>query len=104
MFARKTSGRVKTDRLKLFRKIFINSIIPAAKSQKGYCGAVLLIDDKSNKFEVISLWESEEDAVANEENRYYQSQLVKVMVTFADAPVREGFDVDFHDFNFNHSK
>jgi heme-degrading monooxygenase HmoA len=68
-------------------------MVPAAKSQKGYCGAYLLFDREANKFVAMTLWESEEDAIANEENRYYQDQLIKVMNLISGTFIREGFEV-----------
>ena len=42
---------------------------------------------------MISLWETEEDAVANEQSGYYQQQVGKVKDLLAAPPVREGYEV-----------
>ncbi len=93
MFARMTSGETKLDWMDKFVKIYEESIVPAAKQQKGYCGAYFLVDHKTGKVVSITLWDCEEDALANEKNRYYQEQLVKVMNILTKPPIREGYEV-----------
>jgi heme-degrading monooxygenase HmoA len=93
MFARITTAQTKVAWLDKFIKIYRESIVPAAKQQKGYCGAYFLVDRKTGKGVSITLWDSEEDALANEESRYYQEQLVKVMNIMTKPPIREGYEV-----------
>jgi len=93
MFARLTIVQVNMDKLDETVKIFEESVIPAAKSQKGYRGAYLLTDPKTGKGISISLWDSEEDAIANEQSAYYQEQVAKFKDFFTAPPVREGYEV-----------
>jgi hypothetical protein len=51
------------------------------------------VDRDTGKGMCIALWESREDALANEENRYYQEQLAKFVTLFTQAPVRELYEV-----------
>jgi len=74
-------------------RIYSDSILPAARKQKGYRGSYVLVDWAEDKGITLTLWDSEAAALANEENRYYQEQLVKVMHLFAAPPVREGYEV-----------
>jgi heme-degrading monooxygenase HmoA len=97
MFARLTIARISPDRADEFVKRYRESVIPAAKSQKGYRGVQLLMDRKTGHGIVITLWESEEDAVANEKNRYYQEQVAKFITFFKKPPIREGYEVVFQD-------
>ncbi len=97
MFARVTNVQTKVDKLDETIKIFEESVLPAAKSQKGYRGAYLLTDRKTGKGVSISLWDSEEDAVANEESGYYQEQVSKFKDFFIAPPVREGYEVSLQD-------
>lgn len=76
-----------------FIKIYESSIVPAARAQKGYCGAYFLVDRKTGKIVSITLWESEDDAVANEKSLYYQEQLIKVKDYLRGSLIREGFEV-----------
>ena len=93
MFARMTSGETTIERLDEFIKTYENSIIPAAKSQKGYRGAYFFVDRKIGKVVSITLWETEEDAIANEKNLYYQEQLIKVKDFLRGPLIREGYEV-----------
>jgi heme-degrading monooxygenase HmoA len=93
MFARLTIVQVKVDKLDETRKIFEESVIPAAKSQKGYRGGYLLTDRKTGKGISIGLWDTEKDAIANEKSGYYQEQLNKFKGLFTAPPVREGYEV-----------
>lgn len=93
MFARLTSMEIKAERIDDAIKIYKKSVIPAAKSQKDFLGAYLLSDRQTGKFISITFWKSEEDALANERNRYYQEQLVKFIDLLQSPPIREGYEV-----------
>ncbi len=93
MFARVTMVQVDLNKFDETIGIFRDSVIPAAKSQKGYQSAYLLTDRKTGKGISITLWGSEEDANANEQSGYYQEQLGKFKDSFTAPPVREGYEV-----------
>jgi len=98
MFVRLTIIQVKIDRIDDASKLFEESVVPMFKSQKGYQGGYFLADRKTGKCICISLWESEEDVVANEQSRSYQEQLIKFMEFFtAQQPIREGYEVTVQD-------
>ena len=73
--------------------IFRDSVVPAAKEQKGHKGHYLLSDRKSGKSIAISLWETEADLTAGESSGHYQQQLAKFKGIFAAPPVREDYEV-----------
>jgi heme-degrading monooxygenase HmoA len=93
MFARITIVQGKVDKLDESIKIYEDSIITAAKSQKGFQGAYLLTDRNTGKGISCTLWDSEEDADANEQSGYYQQQLDKLKDFLTAQPVREGYEV-----------
>jgi len=93
MFARITTVQIKSNTLDETEKIYRESVIPAAKSQKGYQGTYLLADRKTGKGVAFTLWDSEEDAIANEQSGYYREQLDKFKDVFAAPPIREGYEV-----------
>jgi hypothetical protein len=93
MFARVTTVYIRPEMVDKAVKIFEDSIVPAAKKQKGFHSIQWLIDRESGKAIAISIWDTEQDAKANEDNKYYQDQLLKLMVTFQTDPIREGFEV-----------
>ncbi len=93
MFARLTTVQVNVENIDEVIKIFDEKVVPAAKSQKGYSGAYLLTDRKTGKGIAISLWDSEEDAVANEQSGYYKEQVGRFAEYMTAPPVQEGFEV-----------
>jgi len=93
MFARLTIFQLKSDKIDEAIKIYEESTIPAAKSWKGFRGIYLLTDRKTGKGVSISLWDSEEDAIANEQSGYYQEAVSKFKDVLAAPPVREGYEV-----------
>jgi heme-degrading monooxygenase HmoA len=96
MYARLTIFQIKEDRIDEGIKIYEASVVPEAKKQKGYQGAYLLVDRSTGNGISLTLWATEEDARANEENLYYQEQLVKFLNLFkfsSSPPIREGYEV-----------
>jgi len=92
MFARLTIVQTKVDKTDEAVKVTKESVIPAAKSQKGFVGARLLTEP-NGKGVFITFWETEEDAIANEKSGYYQEQLAKFKDMFTAPPVHEGYNV-----------
>ena len=97
MFARLMIAPMKMDKMDETIAVYEGSILPAAKSQKGYRGAYLLTDRKTGKIISISLWGSEEEAIANEQSGYLQEQVGKMKEFLAAPPVREGYEVSIQD-------
>ena len=93
MFARLTIVQVKIDKMDETIKIYEDSVVSAAKSQKGFQGAYLLTDRNTGKGISCTLWDSEEDAVANEQSGYYQEQIGKFKDVFTAPPAQEGYEV-----------
>jgi heme-degrading monooxygenase HmoA len=93
MYARLTEMNVKPDKIDEAIEIYRKSVIPAAKSQKGFIAAYLLQDRPTGRGISMTIWKTEEDALANERNRYYQEQLVKFLDLLASPPIREGYDI-----------
>ena len=69
--------------------IFRDSVVPAAKEQKGHKGHYLLSDRKSGKSISISLWETEADMTAGESSGHFQQQLARFKGILSAPPVRE---------------
>ncbi len=93
MFARLTTLNVRQDKVDEAIAIYKKTVIPAARKQKGFAAAYLLSDRKTGKGISVTFWKSEEDALANEQNRYYQEQLIKFIDLMQTPPIREGYEV-----------
>lgn len=74
-------------------RMFDESVVPAARAQKGFRAIYLLADRGAGRCVVLTFWDDEAAAVTNEQNLYYQEQLVKLLPFYASPPVREGFEV-----------
>jgi len=98
MFARMTIMPIRMDRIDEAIRIYKESVIPEARRQAGFQGACLLTDRQAGKGTAVTFWKNEKTAVANEESRYYQEQLVKFINLFAGPPIREGYEVSVHCF------
>ena len=75
---------------------FRDSVLPAARQQKGFKDAYLLVDRSTNKGVGLSLWESEADLAALMESGFYQEQVAKLAAAFAGPPEREVYEVAEH--------
>lgn len=93
MFARFTIVQVNIEKFDEVIKLYEDSVVPAAKSQEGYRGTYLFTDRKTGKGCSISLWNSEEDAITNEQSGYYKEQVGKFAEYFTAPPVQEGYEV-----------
>ena len=96
-FARVTITQSQTESYDEMVKLYSESVVPAAKSQKGYLGILLLTNRETGKSISITIWENEEDAIANEKSGYYQEQVNKFKDYFTAPPVREGYEVSIKD-------
>lgn len=93
MFARLLRIKTNIDQIDDVAQIFMESVIPLCKEQKGFVRAYYLADRQSGECLPITVWESEEDMLTTEENRFFQEQLVKLMGFFKSPPVREAYEV-----------
>ena len=93
LFVRLTTLSFRVEKAEEGIRIFEESVLPAARDQKGFRGAYLLADRKMGRCIAMTFWDDEASAVANEHNRYYQEQLVKFLPLFTSAPAREGYEV-----------
>jgi quinol monooxygenase YgiN len=93
MLARVTTGQFQPAQLDEAIRIYQESVVPAAKQQRGYRSTTLIIDRASGKGMAITVWDSEADLQASEASGYYQEQLAKFAPFLTAAPVREVFEV-----------
>jgi len=93
MFARLLKIKTNIEQIDDIATIFKEHVIPLCKEQKGFVTAYFLADRHSGNCIPITVWESEEDMLATEENRFFQEQLVKLMGFFLSPPIREAYEV-----------
>ncbi len=93
MNARVTIVQIVPGKLDEAVSLYRDSVVPAAKQQKGCKGLYLLTDRNTGRGISITLWETEADMMAGENSGYYQQQLAKFKDVFGAPPVREAYDV-----------
>lgn len=89
MFARVTVMQGKPEHSVDAAKIFAESVIPAAKAQRGFKGAYFLTDPATGKGMSVTLWETEADLTAGESSGYFKEQTAKFAPLLAGPPTRE---------------
>ena len=93
MYARVTLVQILPGKIDEAIGVYRESVVPAAKQQKGHKGHYLLTDRKNSKGISISLWETEADMTADETSGHYKQQVAKFKDMFAAPPVREAYEV-----------
>ena len=74
-------------------RIYQDSVVPAAKEQRGFRGAMLLTDSYTGEGVSISLWESEDDMHASEASGFYHRKLNALDALFISTPIRKHYEV-----------
>jgi len=93
MYARVVTVQVQPGKMDEMISIYRDSVVPAAKEQKGFKGIFALTDTDTNKAISIALWETEADMKAGEASGYLNEQIAKVAPTFAGPPTTERYEV-----------
>lgn len=95
MHGRIVSVQVEPENLKKAVEIYCNSVVPAAKDQKGFHDALLFTDSASGKVVSITVWETEEDLMAGQSSGFYQDQIAKFAELLIRAPDQDGYELVF---------
>ena len=94
---RVTFAQVQPDKMDEGIKIFRDAALPQLKQQPGYKGTLLLVDRTTGKAIVFSLWQTEAEMKASEQNDHYRQQIAKFAHLFTAPSTQEVFAVSFHD-------
>jgi heme-degrading monooxygenase HmoA len=93
MQARVTTVTVQPRKLDEAISVARDSIMPAAKKQKGFKQYLLLVDRNAGKGITITLWNTEADMTASEGGGFYREQLAKAAPLFAGSPGLDHYEV-----------
>src|SRR5215204_3692395 len=74
-------------------RIYKDSVLPTARRQQGFKGALHLPDAKKGEGLLIRSWETEEDREEGEANGFYQQQIRKFSELLTETPVRKHYNV-----------
>lgn len=93
MYARTTTIQAQPGKIEEAIGIARDSIVPRAKEQQGFKGLLALASTDDEEIILISLWETEDDMDASEENGYYEDQIGKLSSVFVGRALREAYEV-----------
>jgi len=93
VYARAVTMKMQQGKHEEGTQIYRDSIVPAARRQKGFRGATLLTDPATGDSISITYWETEEDLRAGEESGYYQEQIDRIAPLAASQPERKVYKV-----------
>ncbi len=96
MYARTTLFEIDTLRVSVDAALeqFKELVVPEARKRAGYEGLYVLTTPEG-KGMILSLWASEEAAVAGVESGYYDEQVAKFVSVFRAPPGRDHYEVIF---------
>ena len=93
MHARVVSMEIQPMDIEEANRIYQDLVVPAAKEERGFRGALLLTDPYTGEGVSISLWESEDDLHASEASGFYHRKLDQLDALFISTPVRKHYEV-----------
>jgi heme-degrading monooxygenase HmoA len=93
MYARVTFATAEPAKMDEIVKVMRDSILPAAKKQKGFKGLFHLGNRSTGKGMVIVLWKTEADMLAGESSGYYREQVAKTASLLSGQPTMERYEV-----------
>ncbi len=73
--------------------VFLDSILPAVRDQKGFVSARLLADREDSRVIGTTLWETEADVEAIATSGFFQEQVAKMASIVSGPPEREVYEV-----------
>lgn len=77
-------------------QIYRDFVLPAAKRQRGFKGALLLTDPDTGKIVSITFWETEVDMAAGRRSGYVREQIAMLESVLTSVPaITENFEVCF---------
>ena len=93
MKARVVSVQIRPGKTDEAIALYRDSVVPAARKQKGFKGAFLLNNSDTGKALSLTLWETEADMTSGEASDYFKEQLAKFGAVFSAPPAREHYDI-----------
>ena len=93
MYARLVTSQLQPGTVDEAVQIFRDSVVPDARQQPGFQGAMALVDRGANKTISITLWQTEAEAKRSATSGYLQAQITKFASHLVAPPVVETFEV-----------
>ena len=95
MHARTGSSQMKPGKMDEAIGLYRDSVVPILEEQKGFEGLYWLTDRNTDKYTVMTLWETEADMKATETSGLLQEVIAKFGNLVAAPPTIEHYEVSF---------
>ena len=94
MYVRAATVKIQPGKMQEVIDLHNDSLVPAAKAQKGWQGSYLMTDAGGGKILSITVWESEADMLASESGSgYLQEQVAKFDSVFDGPPSFDHYEL-----------
>ncbi len=93
MYARVTFASAQPGNIDEIAKVIRESVLPAAKKQKGFKGLLHMGDRQTGRGMVVVMWDTEADMIAGETSGFYREQVAKVMPLLTGTATMEHYEV-----------
>jgi len=93
MYARTGVSRMKPGKMDEAIAMYRDSVVPLLKEQKGFKGLYWLVDRKTDKYTVMTLWETEPDMAVTETSGLLQEVISKFAPFVAEQTAIERYEV-----------
>ncbi len=94
MYARVIFGKIVPQNEHTMTQFYRDFVVPTARQQKGFKGIIQMVHPETGETLSISLWETEADMKATENNAYYKEQFAKLASFDAMGPKPEAYKVN----------
>jgi heme-degrading monooxygenase HmoA len=74
-------------------RVYREEVVPAAREQEGFKGAMLLTDPQAGIGISVTLWETEAEREAAVDGGFYDVKIEKFAALLTGTPVRKHYDV-----------
>lgn len=93
MHARVVDLRIRPVETKEMVRVYREEVVPAAREQAGFEGAMLLTDPQTGIGISITLWETAAEREAAVDGGFYDEKIERFAALLAETPVRKHYDV-----------
>ena len=93
MYARTGVSRMKPGKMDEAIAMYRDSVVPLLQEQKGFKGLYWLVDRKTDKYTVMTLWETEPDMAVTETSGLLQEVISKFAPFVAEQTAIERYEV-----------
>ena len=98
MYARVIFGKTQTQNENVVTSFYRSDVVPTARQQEGFKGIIQMVNPETGETISITLWETEADMKATENNDYYKKQFAKLASFDATGPRRAAYKVNILEY------